>query len=47
MRFEALEDRRLLSIDLVSDVDPFLVAVTGNNDSYDPSISGDGRYVAF
>ncbi len=35
------------SIDLVSIIDPLLMGNMGNNDSYEPSISSDGRYVAF
>lgn len=43
---EPLEDRRLLSIDLVScTAGP--VSVSGNGNSQDASISADGRYVAF
>jgi Tol biopolymer transport system component len=37
----------MLNVDLVSTVDPSLLASTGNNDSEQPSISSDGRYVAF
>jgi Tol biopolymer transport system component len=43
-RIEPLEERQLLSIDLVSIAPPSL---SGNFGSYSPSISGDGRYVAF
>jgi Tol biopolymer transport system component len=43
LRLELLEDRRLLSIDLVSSA----LAGSGNGTSHDPSISSDGRYVAF
>ncbi len=46
LRFESLEDRRLLSIDLVSTADPS-VNPSGDGDSWNASISGDGRYVAF
>jgi hypothetical protein len=41
---ESLEERRLLSIDLVS---LGLSGAAGNNESRSASISGDGRYVAF
>ncbi|MFO0903170.1 MAG: hypothetical protein U0939_09235 [Pirellulales bacterium] len=44
---EQLEGRQLLAIDLVSAALPGL-SVGGNSDSYDaPSLSADGRYVAF
>jgi len=46
LRIEPLEDRRLLSVDLVSTGDPSVCPI-GNGDSYSPSISTDGRYVAF
>ena len=46
MFLELLEDRRLLSIDLVSIVDPSFGAISGNNNSSWPTISADGRYVA-
>ena len=41
---ERLEDRSLLTVDLVS---TGLPTVFGNSDSFQPSISSDGRYVAF
>jgi len=43
---EPLEDRRLLSIDLVSIADPSMIPIP-NLGSYYASISADGRYVAF
>jgi len=46
LRIEPLEDRRLLSVDLVSTGDPSVCPI-GNGDSESPSISADGRYVAF
>jgi Tol biopolymer transport system component len=42
--FEPLEDRRLLSVDLVS---VGLSGASSNHNSDSPCISGDGRYVAF
>ena len=47
--FEQLEDRRLLSVDLISTVHPSLLSETGNSNSYlyQRSITPDGRYVAF
>jgi Tol biopolymer transport system component len=43
---ETLEDRRLLSLDLVSTADP-AVPIPANGLSYGSSISDDGRYVAY
>ncbi|MGY8767287.1 MAG: TolB family protein [Pirellulales bacterium] len=44
-RVEMLEDRRMLATDLVSIGDPLFPG--GNDDSSQPSISGDGRYVTY
>ena len=47
VRFEALETRALMATDLVSAVDPSKVAATANAVSRSPSLSADGRYIAF
>ena len=47
VRFEALETRALMATDLVSAVDLSKVAATGDNGSSSPSLSADGRYIAF
>ena len=46
LRIEPLEDRRLLSVDLVSIGDPSL-HIPGNGSSGSASISSDGRHIAF
>ncbi len=44
---ETLEERTLLSIDLISSASSSMGSVIGNSTSQFPSISADGRYVAF
>lgn len=45
--FESLESRRLMAIDLVSEVYPDLGSFSANELSEDIAISGNGRYAAF
>src|SRR5687768_9773023 len=45
LRFEALERRDLLAVDLISLAE--VSGLSGNAQSLDPSIGSDGRYVAF
>jgi dipeptidyl aminopeptidase/acylaminoacyl peptidase len=47
LRVELLEQRQLLSVDLVSTALLSQVAVTGDGHFQHPSISADGRYIAF